>query len=218
MLQLQIATSDEMRELLLNPPDVSPWNATGLFKPPQPKKKTKLSAAWSSKRVTIHRKNISADDVQLPHMTEEEQDQAYRAARAEARANRRAAVIAEANLGLDMSACTGSAADVQGDGLCVAQSSENTVDKIMSPAVVDRAAVARMASIIQVNVKKETPAFGDDTLAEPPEGAIADDGGQRESAPLAAASIETWGGLVMRCSEAGSSVHAVDFGSATHII
>ena len=30
--------------------------------------------------------------------------------------------------------------------------------------------------------------------------------------PMAAAAIETWGGLAMRCSEGASSVQAVDFG------
>ena len=101
-----------MRELLTNPPDVSPWNSTGLFKPPQTKKKAKSSAAWSSRHVTINRSNVSADSfaIDVPTMTEEEKEAAYRAARAEARAKRRAAVQAEANLGLDMCEI----ADIQG--------------------------------------------------------------------------------------------------------
>jgi hypothetical protein len=79
----------------------------------------------------------------------------------------------------------------------------------------DKAAVDRMASMIQVNVKKETSTLQDN----------ASDGGRSEDAddcddqiddnacvPLVAASIETWGGLVMRSSEAGCSLSAADFG------
>ncbi len=104
----QIATSDGMRDLLSNPPDVSPWNSTGLFKPPKPKARqnAKSSAAWSSKRVKINHDAVLADGgsavSEAPKMTEEEMEAALRAARAEARAKRKAAVEAEANLGLNM--------------------------------------------------------------------------------------------------------------------
>lgn len=107
-LTTQIATSDVMRELLSDPPDVSPWNSTGLLKPPQSKarQKAKSSAAWSSKRVKINHAAVLADGgsavSEAPKLTEEEMEAALRAARAEARAKRRAAVEAEANLGLNM--------------------------------------------------------------------------------------------------------------------
>ena len=80
--------------------------------------------------------------------------------------------------------------------------------------VLDKSAVARMASIIQVNVKKETPACADDSSSTARHGTFPESNGndEKESIPMAAASIETWGGLAMRCSEAGSSVHASDFG------
>ena len=68
--------------------------------------------------------------------------------------------------------------------------------------------------MIQVNVKKN--ALSPDDIAGNSTSAKlqieADGQGRNECVAMAAASIETWGGLKMSCSSAGSSVFAVDFG------
>lgn len=73
--------------------------------------------------------------------------------------------------------------------------------------------MARIASMIQVNVKKNV--LSPDDIAGSTSAKLqmeADGQGQNECVAMAAASIETWGGLKMSCSSAGSSVFAVDFG------
>jgi hypothetical protein len=77
---------------------------------------------------------------------------------------------------------------------------------------VDKAAVARIASMIQVNVKKSDIASDESALDNPSLKTDVDDRHQHECIPMAAASIETWGGLQMQCSDTGCSVRAVDFG------
>jgi hypothetical protein len=93
-----------MRTLLENPPDVSPWNSTGMFQPPKLKKKTAASSAWSGQRLKITRGPAAPA---APEMTQEELEAGRQAARAEARAKRRAAAIAHANMGLRMLAKAG---------------------------------------------------------------------------------------------------------------
>ena len=189
---MQIASSDEMKELLMNPPDISPWNSTGLFKPPAVKKSSKKSAAWSGQRLKINQTAIAPDGTAAaaPALSEEKVEAAVKAARVEARAKRRAAAAAEANLGLVGEEAVG------------------------ETRAVDKAAVDRIASMIQVNVKKEASTLHDGASAMPPpvnnSASAAHD--EPDVFPMAAASIETWGGLVMRCSQAGSSLRAVDFG------
>ena len=174
----------------MNPPDISPWNSTGLFKPPAVKKSSKKSAAWSGQRLKINQAAIAPDGTAAaaPALSEEEVDAAVKAARVEARAKRRAAAAAEANL-----------------------VGEEAVGEVRA---VDKAAVDRIASMIQVNVKKEASTLHDGTSAMPPPVDISSSAAHDEPDvfPMAAASIETWGGLVMRCSQAGSSLRAVDFG------
>jgi hypothetical protein len=101
-----------MRTLLLNPPEVSPWNSTGLFKAPQLKKKKK-GAAWSVERLRVDAPD-PVNEVAAP-LTEEEIEEARKAARAEARAKRRAATIAAANLGLSMTSEAGNEENVDTD-------------------------------------------------------------------------------------------------------
>jgi len=108
----QIARCEEMRTLLLNPPEVSPWNSTGLFKAPQLKKKKK-GAAWSVERLRVDAPD-PVNEVAAP-LTEEEIEEARKAARAEARAKRRAATIAAANLGLSMTSEAGNEENVDTD-------------------------------------------------------------------------------------------------------
>jgi hypothetical protein len=93
-----------MRDLLLNPPEVSPWNSTGLFHQPKIKKKQNKSAAWSGQRVKIQSGIVAPSSSSDPsaEMTEEEMEEARQAARAEARAKRRAAAIAMANCGMSI--------------------------------------------------------------------------------------------------------------------
>jgi hypothetical protein len=181
-----------MKELLLNPPDISPWNSTGLFKPPAVKKSSKKSAAWSGQRLKINQAAIAPDGTAdaAPVPSEEEIEAALKAARVEARSKRRAAAAAEANLGL------------LGE------------EAASAPRVADKAAVDRIASMIQVNVKKEASTLHDVAHALPPpvDNSASDAHDEPEMFPMAAASIETWGGLVMRCSHAASSLRAVDFG------
>ncbi len=70
-----------------------------------------------------------------------------------------------------------------------------------------------MASMIQVNVKKDAISHDDvDSTSVPIANGGLDFGNEKENIPMIAASIESWGGLRMRCIEAGSSVHAADFG------
>ncbi len=78
----------------------------------------------------------------------------------------------------------------------------------------DKAAVARIASMIQVNVKKNASSPDDsaEDLARLNLQREAAGQGQNECVPMVAASVETWGGLKMSCSAAGSSLIAVDFG------
>ncbi len=189
---IQIASSDEMKDLLLNPPDISPWNSTGLFKPPAVKKSSKKSAAWSGQRLKINQAATAPDGAAAaaPLASEEEVEAAYKAARVEARYKRRAAAAAEANLGL------------LGE------------EAARDPRVVNKAAVDRIASMIQVNVKKEASTLHDGApaLLPPVDNSASDAHDEPEMFPMAAASIETWGGLVMRCSQAGSSLRAADFG------
>jgi hypothetical protein len=180
-----------MKELLLNPPDISPWNSTGLFKPPAVKKSSKKSAAWSGQRLKINQDAISPDGTAdaAPAPSEAEIEAALKAARIEARSKRRAAAAAEANLGL------------LGE------------EAAREPRVADKAAVDRIASMIQVNVKKEASTLHDVAPAlSPPVDKASDAHDEPAIFPMAAASIETWGGLVMRCSQAASSLRAVDFG------
>ncbi len=68
--------------------------------------------------------------------------------------------------------------------------------------------------MIQVNVKKNSVSPDDiaDNSASAKLEIEADGEGQNECVAMAAASIETWGGLKMSCSSAGSSICAVDFG------
>ena len=96
-----------MRELLLNPPEVSPWNSTGLFQPPTLKKKKKnTAAAWSGQRLKIHSGAAVSDAASdaRDKMTEEEVEAARQVARSDARAKRRAASMALANFGMSSSA------------------------------------------------------------------------------------------------------------------
>ncbi len=76
----------------------------------------------------------------------------------------------------------------------------------------DKEAVARIASMIQVNVKKSDIASDESALHNMSLKTDIDDHHQHECVPMAAASIETWGGLQMQCSQTGCSVQAVDFG------
>ncbi len=104
-----------MRELLLNPPEASPWNSTGLFQPPTLKKKKKnTAAAWSGQRLKIHSGAVASDAASdaCGTMTEAEVEAARQAARIEARAKRRAAAMALANFGMGSSALGGNESQV----------------------------------------------------------------------------------------------------------
>jgi len=176
----------------LNPPDISPLELRRPIQAPAVKgsseKVRRLGRGNGSKSVKPpSRRTATADAAPAP--SEEEIEAALKAARVEARSKRRAAAAAEANLG-----CWEEAAS--------------------APRVADKAAVDRIASMIQVNVKKEASTLHDVAHALPPpvDNSASDAHDEPEMFPMAAASIETWGGLVMRCSHAASSLRAVDFG------
>ena len=66
--------------------------------------------------------------------------------------------------------------------------------------------------MIQVNVKKNASISHDDVDNVSSPASKEEDTNLKDAIPMVAASIESWGGLQMRCSEAGSLVRAADFG------
>jgi hypothetical protein len=134
-LSSQIAKSEQMRALLLDPPEHSPWNSTGLFKPPQLKKKKGKSAAWSVERLRVTTPGV-ADEVSAVPMTEEEIEAARKAARAAAREKRRAATIAEANLGLTLNALNADNGNEEGGDADALAGTSGELHDVEAPRVI----------------------------------------------------------------------------------